>query len=230
MFLMTDERRVTDETGDAGKHQNRRMRATMYRRQIASVVFALLVALAPLQAQRPLDEQRTIENIRTALLRLPYYGVFDFLAFTYERGTVTLSGYAYRASLKNDAVRAVKRVAGVDEVIDKIEQLSVSPHDESIRWATFYQIYYDNSLSRYAPGGGIVGIDHRLQMSRFPGMEPLGMYPIHIIVNRGRTLLAGVVDSEADRILAGVRAREVPGTFRIENALEVPDANKSGAR
>jgi osmotically-inducible protein OsmY len=50
-------------------------------------------------------------------------------------------------------------------------------------------------------------------------MKPLGVYPIHIIVKNGRTTLLGVVDSAADRQIAGVRAREVTGVFEVENRL-----------
>ena len=53
-------------------------------------------------AQTPAD-RTTIDDIRSNLLRLPYYGVFDFLAFSYEKGTVTLSGYSYQPLLKSDA-------------------------------------------------------------------------------------------------------------------------------
>lgn len=155
------------------------------------------------------------------MFRLPYYGVFDFLAFRYDKGTVTLSGYAYRSQLKKDAVNAVKRLRGVDEVIDQIEEISIGPLDDEIRWATFYKIYNDNSLSRYAPGGPLYGVDRRFRMIRFPAMQPIGMYPIHIVVNRGRILLVGAVDSEADKNLAGLRARGIPHAFGVENALEV---------
>jgi hypothetical protein len=173
-------------------------------------------------AQPSRDDERTVENIRRALVRLPYYGVFDFLAFKYEKGTVTLSGFAYRGSLKSDAVNAVKRVPRVDEVVDQIEELPVSQHDDRIRWATFYRIYADDFLSRYAPGGGLpLRFDRRFVMPRYPGQQPFGMYPIHIIVNRGRTLLLGEVDAESDKTVAGFRAREVPGTFGVENELLV---------
>jgi hypothetical protein len=33
--------------------------------------------------------------------------------------------------------------------------------------------------------------------------------------------LLGVVDTENDKTLAGIRAREVPGSFDVENALVV---------
>ena len=78
-------------------------------------------------------------------------------------------------------------------------------------------------LSRYAPGGGLSRFDLRYY-SRYPGTQPYGDYPIQIIVKGGRTTLLGVVDSEFDKRIAGVRAREVFGTFGVENELVVLDA------
>jgi hypothetical protein len=153
--------------------------------------------------------------------RLPYYGVFDFLAFGVDRGTVTLQGYAYQGNLKSAATRAVKRVSGVDDVSNSIAVLPASQNDDRIRYATFYRIYTDDFLSRYAPGGAIGVRYDAQQFARFPGMQPYGTYPIHIIVKRGRTTLLGVVDNESDKTLAGVRAREVDGVFAVENELVV---------
>ena len=201
---------------------------------VVGIVFALSGAQTPLRG----DEKSSVEEIRKELLQLPYYGVFDFLAFSYDKGTVTLMGYAYHPTLKQDAVRAAKRASGVDEVIDKIEELPVSPNDDEIRWKTYYAIYRDPFLSRYAPGGGMLwghrhtfgpGF-HAMDMTRFPGMEPLGDYPIHIIVKGGKTTLLGVVDSDADKTVAGMRAREVPGAFGVENELVVENQSKSSAR
>jgi hypothetical protein len=190
-------------------------------RVLTMLVLSLTVSTLAL-AQPSRDDERTIESIRRALVRLPYYGVFDFLTFQYEKGTVTLSGFAYRGSLKSDAVNAVKRVSRVDEVVDRIEQLPASQNDDRIRWATFYRIYADDFLSRYAPGGGLpFRFDRRFTMPRYPGQEPFGMYPIHIIVKGGRTVLLGEVDSETDKTVAGFRAREIPGTFGVENELLV---------
>jgi hypothetical protein len=78
--------------------------------------------------------------------------VFDFLAFTYDKGTVTLMGYAYHGTLKHDATRAAKSALGLDQVIDKIEELPASQIDDELRWTTYYAIYRDPFLSRYAPG------------------------------------------------------------------------------
>ena len=195
----------------------------MFRRIVATLIVGF--ASVSLMASGPgvTDDRQTTEAIHKALARLPYYGVFDFLAFRYDQGTVTLSGYAYALGLKDDAARAVKRVPGVDEVVNQIEPLSVSPNDDRIRWGTFYRIYNDGFLSRYAPGGGaLTRFDRRFFLSRYPGMQPFGYYPIHIIVRNGRTLLVGSVDFESDKIAAGFRAREVPGAFGVENELVVP--------
>jgi BON domain-containing protein len=182
--------------------------------------------------------QQVVEGIRKELMKLPYYGVFDYIAFSYDRGTVTLMGYAYQPILKKDAERAVKRVPGVDQVIDKIEELPVSQNDDELRWKTYYAIYGDPFLSRYAPGGGVLwghrhpfgrGF-HAMGPAEFPGMEPAGDYPIHIIVKNGKIKLLGVVDSESDKTLAGLRAREVPGSFGVENLLVVENQNRSTSR
>jgi hyperosmotically inducible protein len=198
----------------------------MQKKTITAFVLALMIS-APSIGQATGDSA-TIKDIQDKLLRLPYYGVFDFLAFSYDKGTVTLSGYAYHPTLKADAVRAVKQVARVDQVVDKIEELPVSPNDDELRWKTYYAIYSDPFLSRYAPGGGMLwGHRHVVPRRLFrssalpPGMEPVGNYPIEIIVKNGHITLMGVVDNESDKTMAGMKARGVPGSFGVENELAV---------
>jgi hyperosmotically inducible protein len=197
--------------------------------RVAAAVMGLAFVLTGAQPPLGADEKSSVEEIRRELLQLPYYGVFDFLAFSYDKGTVTLMGYAYHSTLKDDAARAARRASGVEQVVDKIEELSVSGFDDELRWRTYYAIYRDPFLSRYAPGGGLLwghrhpfsGDFHAMSLRRFPGMEPLGDYPLHIIVNKGKVTLLGVVDSESDKTVAGMRAREVPGSFGVENELVV---------
>jgi len=64
-------------------------------------------------------------------------------------------------------------------------------------------------------------VARRRDEQHFPGMQPVGIYPIHIIVKNGRTMLLGIVDSAADRQIAEGRAREVTGVFGVENSLTV---------
>jgi hyperosmotically inducible protein len=196
------------------------------------VLLALVAGFCSVHAMaQEVAGKSPIEQIRKELLRLPYYGVFDYLAFAYDKGTVTLVGYAYHPSLKNDAERAVKRAPGVDRVINNIEVLPLSQMDDELRWKIFYNIYGDPFLSRYAPGGDVLwGHRHPLLRSfygfaggPFPGMEPAGDYPIHIVVKNGRVLLLGVVDNEADKRMAEIRAREVGGSFEVQNQLLVDD-------
>lgn len=209
----------------------------MFTRLTIVLTFMLVVlgppgGLAPPEAaagqQSAVADDQRITAIREALLRLPYYGVFDFLTFTYDKGTVTLGGYAYHGSLRRDAERAVKRVGGVDTVTVNITQLPASLNDDDIRWRVFYAIYTNAFLSKYAPGGGLLwGHRHPFRsrmigpFGAFPGMQPVGNFPIHIIVESGRVRLVGMVDNEADKTVAGLAARGVSGTFGVENELVV---------
>jgi osmotically-inducible protein OsmY len=183
-------------------------------------IVALAVSTASAQSESAATRQAT-ERVRNALERLTSYGVFDSLAFEMDQNSVTLSGYAYTGSLKSDASKAVGDLAGIEEVGNRIETLPASQSDDRIRWATFYRIYTDPFLSRYAPGGAIGARDEVIRNRRFPGLQPLGSYPIHIVVKGGRTTLVGVVDNDSDKMLAEVRAREMFGVFEVKNELEV---------
>jgi hypothetical protein len=188
---------------------------------------ALIITLGFVASASPLAQsfprRQTTVLIQEELERLPTYGVFDFLSFGVDRGTVTLTGYSHSGSLKSHAAKAVKRISGVDDVANKIEQLPASTFDDQIRWATFYRIYGDDSLSRYAPGGFPAVYDAVYMSRRFPGLQPYGVYPIHIIVKGGRTTLYGTVDTEMDKRLAELRAREVGGVFSVDNQLVVDE-------
>ncbi len=140
------------------------------------------------------------ERVRKELVMLPWYGVFDNLAFQVEGDQVTLSGQVARPTLKSDAENVVKRLAGVRTVVNQIDVLPLSPFDNRIRWAAVRAIYGFPSLNRYA----------------------LGAHPsIHIIVKNGEVTLEGVVDREADRNLAGLLANGVFGAFSVTNNLRV---------
>jgi hyperosmotically inducible protein len=149
----------------------------------------------------PADEARIMREVRHQLLTLPYYGVFDDLAFQIDGATVTLLGATPQPVLKSDAVNAVKHVEGVERVIDKIELLPVSPMDDRIRIAEFRAIYGDSALStRYA---------YR------------SVPPIHIIVKNGHVTLEGVVANQMDKDIVNVRANSVSGVFSVTNNLQV---------
>ena len=214
-------------------HKTPRLAAQALRLMLAAVLALLFgAAFAPAADAAPqavsTADARRIEDIRDALLRLPYYGVFDFLTFTYEKGTVVLGGFAFQGTLPGDAERAVKRVPGVDTVKVEIARAPASTFDDDIRWRVFYAIYTNAFLAKYAPGAGMIwGHRHPAgpglygPLPAFPGMQPVGNYPIHIIVSGGRVRLVGMVDNEADKTAAGMAARGVGGTFAVENDLIV---------
>jgi hyperosmotically inducible periplasmic protein len=198
---------------------NRSIRAL--RRVVVGLALLGPLTGAPHASAQSVTLEETERSVRRMLERLPYYGVFDFIVFRVDRGTVYLAGYSFQGNLKADAEMATKRASGVTEVANKIEVLPASQNDDRIRWATFYRIYTDDFLSRYAPGGEFGVLQELRDERRFPGMQPVGRYPIHIVVKNGRTMLLGVVDNAADRQIADVRAREVSGVFEVENGLVV---------
>jgi len=202
------------------------MRFTVARRLTRGLLIGVsltgVVLMTAGTAAETVTSQETTRSVRRALERLPYYGVFDHLTFGVERGVVTLNGYAYNGSLRSAAEMAAKRTSGVDEVANRLEVLPSSQEDDRIRWATFYRIYTDAFLSRYASGGDMAARREIYEARRWGGLyQPLGLYSIHIVVRHGQTTLYGVVDSDADKQIAEVRAREVFGVFGVDNEIVV---------
>jgi len=174
-------------------------------RSALSVALLGVVCLTLAHAQRdaqPSDRslQRITKEVRHELIMLPYLDVFDNLAFKVDGNNVTLLGSVTRPTLKSDAERVVKGIEGVEKVDNQIEVLPPSPMDDQLRLRLYRAIYGYPSLERYA--------------------MPVNK-PIRIIVKGGHVSLEGVVDSEADKNTAGIRANGVPGIFSVENNLQV---------
>ena len=117
----------------------------------------------------------------------------------YGRGKSWPAGSGYLVPC-SDAERRLKNVEGIDQIINDIEVLPVSPNDDRIRLAVARNIYRSDALDRYG---------FQTQPS------------IRIIVKQGRVTLEGVVDSEADKAVAAIKAREVSGVFEVKNNLSV---------
>jgi hyperosmotically inducible protein len=143
-------------------------------------------------------------RVRHELVMIPYYSVFDDLSYSVDSasGVVTLAGDVTRPVVKSDAEGRVKHLAGVTQVIDNIRVLPPSSFDNRIRQQEYRSIFAFAGLYRYA----------------------LGTQPsIHIIVDNGHVTLIGVVDREADKDLANIRANLVPGVFSVTNNLRVAE-------
>src|ERR1700675_4710860 len=96
----------------------------------------LLLSLAAFSTAQP-NQDKIVKEVRHELVMLPYYGVFDNLAFRVDGAKVTLFGQVTRPTLKDDAGRVVKKIEGVDKVVNNIEVLPVSSNDERIRMAVY---------------------------------------------------------------------------------------------
>ena len=154
--------------------------------------------------QKSID--RIYREVRHELVMLPFYGVFDNLAYKVDPdGTVTLIGQVSRPTLKSDAENVVKRIEGVEKVVNNLEVLPTSPNDDRIRRAAYRAIYGNSVLSQY-------------QMRAVP--------PIHIIVNGGKITLEGVVARQMDKQIAGMQANGVHGAFSVTNNLQVEEHEK----
>lgn len=169
---------------------------------LAGVLFAVpAMVQASTAFPKPLTEQ-----VRHELRMLPYYTIFDNLTFQVDGPTVTLMGQVTDPVLKSDAGHVVAHIPGVEQVVNQIDVLPLSPMDNQLRWATYRAIYAFGPLQRYA----------------------LGALPsIHIIVDNGHVTLEGVVANAGDRDMANLRANGVPGVFSVRNNLKVESQAKS---
>src|SRR5438045_7468747 len=118
---------------------------------LAMTLGAALVAPNTTQAQA-LDQAQLGRRVRHELVTLPYYGVFDNLAYSINGNTVTLYGQVVRPTTRSDAERRVKRLSGVTRVVNNIQVLPLSNFDDRIRAATYRSIASTGGLYRYLQG------------------------------------------------------------------------------
>src|SRR5579862_4791968 len=168
-------------------------RPAMTSTRFAFVLIMLSMVSLPALPQNdasPKAEERISKEVRHELVMLPFLTVFDNLAYKVDGYNVTLLGQVVNPVLKSDAEKAVKNIEGVESVDNQIEVLPVSPNDDRLRRSLYRAIYGYPALQRYA----------------LPVIEP-----IRIIVKNGHVTLEGVVDSEGDKNIAGIRANGVSG-------------------
>ena len=197
---------------------------------IASILGLFLLAPSVLpqeEAATPDAKQQAMlklaQEVRKQIVTQPQYGVFDSLHFAIEGSTVILRGKVSRPTLKSSVENAVRRIEGVNNVKNEIEVLPVSPNDDRLRAAVYASIYGYPALQRYTSNrGGPRGIPSIAHIAGgITNDPPSGYHAIHIIVENGNVTLTGVVDSDMDLALAGMRANSVPGVFSVDNDLQV---------
>jgi len=172
-------------------------------RRLPLLLLTVMATLWLPAQQHPVSErsvQRIQKEVLHELTMLPYITVFDNLAFKVEGDKVILLGQVTRPVLKSNAEKAVKSVEGVEAVDNQIEVLPTSINDDRLRRQLFRAIYGFGPLEKYDMGV---------------------IKPIRIIVKNGRVTLEGIVDSQADKDSAGIRANGVSGVFSVTNNLRV---------
>ncbi len=144
---------------------------------------------------------RSIEDqVRKKILRLPRYEVFDAIAYTVNGDTVTLTGKVRNGINRSDAEHSVKRIPGVNRVINNIEILRGGSFDDSIRVRLYQTLSASGGLSRY-------------------------LWPtnpsVRLIVDGGHVTLVGHVSNRGDYNTMNVLAHGVSSVFSVTNNLVI---------
>jgi len=155
----------------------------------------------PVQSTDPV-ETKIAGQVRHELLKLPYYGMFDDIEYSVQGRTVILNGAvtSLHSQTRQDAQNTVKKIEGVDKVVNNIQVLSPNPLDDQARARVFHALSRTGGLSRY-----------------FWPASP----DIRIIVANQRVTLKGYVSNEGDKNLANIAANEVRDVFQVTNELQV---------
>ena len=136
------------------------------------------------------------------------YTMWDNIAVRVREGDVELTGQVSQPFKKADLGRLAQRVPGVRSVTNRLEVLPTSFFDDRLRLQIARAIYRDPVLSRYA-------------IQAVP--------PIHIIVDNGHVTLEGVVNTDMEKNVAGIRAGQAGLSLgQVTNNLRVENPGKKG--
>jgi len=160
-------------------------------------VLALLACPALASAQMDIEDRRVFDAISDQVQRYTQLTIFDSVSASVESGRIVLTGWVTMPYKRDDIERRVRRVGGVTAVENAIGVLPVSQFDDELRFRIARAIYSNSSFWHYASM-----------------VNP----PIHIVVNRGRVTLEGVVNSNVERMLARSLATGF-GAFEVTNML-----------
>jgi hyperosmotically inducible protein len=147
------------------------------------------------------------EKVRHELAMMPYVTEYDFISFTMADTTVILTGWTVRETNRDTAYNLVKRVQGVESVVNNIEVLPLGQMDMQIRAGVRANL--QRFLSRYFWGSGAA---------------------IRIVVKSGEVILLGTVSSKSDSDVAYIQANQVRGVFKVFNLLKVESADGKSAK
>lgn len=169
----------------------------MLARLMTAAVVALLMFSAPASAADS-ENLQLFRDVQRQVLRYPHFTIFDSVRANVNDGHVTLVGKVTMPYKKTDIERRVRKLGSVERLVNRIEVLPVSQFDDDLRFRIARAIYSNPNFRPFATM-----------------VNP----PIHIIVERGRVTLEGVVNSQVDRMLARSIASNFLA-FDVKNALK----------
>lgn len=164
--------------------------------QIAAVALLLTAGNAFAQVNDSKDFQ-VFQDVARQVNRYVNFTVFDSVSASVDNGVVTLTGKVTMPYKIDDLSRRVARVSGVTSVVNQVEVLPASRLDDELRLRVARAIYGNPTFWHYAS---------------------MANPPIHIVVERGRVTLEGVVNSDVERMLARSLAIGL-GEFSVDSRL-----------
>jgi hyperosmotically inducible protein len=170
-------------------------------KQAGTVVVALVMLVGSTASAQERKDLQIFRDISDQVNRYTQFTIFDDVEASVTQGHVELSGWVTMPFKKDDLERRVRRVDGVNAVNNKIQVLPVSQFDDELRFRIARAIYGNSAFWNYAA---------------------MANPPIHIVVNRGRVTLTGVVNSNVERMLARSLATGF-GSFEVKNALKTDE-------
>jgi hyperosmotically inducible protein len=165
---------------------------------LVGVLAALLMAPSGAFAQQDRRDVRIADEVGKVLNRYTRLTIFDDINASVENGAVAITGKVTMPYKKDDLEKRIAAIDGVRSVRNDIGVLPVSQYDDQLRYRIARAIYGNASFWNYAV---------------------MANPPIHIIVEGGRVTLAGVVNSNVERMLARSLATG-NGEMSVTNALK----------
>jgi hyperosmotically inducible protein len=160
------------------------------------------------QANLPAGDDAVAKSVRHEVVMYPRYSIWDDISFRVSNGQVELLGAVTQPYKKTDIERLVKQVPGVTSVVDEVKVLPLSQFDDRLRVQIARSIYADPVFFQY---------------------RNMALPPIHIVVDNGHVTLTGVVNTDMEKQVAGMRANSSMSFGNVVNNLQVehPSPKKS---
>ena len=182
------------------------MKSKLLRNLLLSVALYAGLAAAKAPVVTSYTDPDLASKITHEIRMYSRYSIWDNIDIRVTNGNVDLTGQVSQPYKKSDLQKIVGGIPGVKSVTNDLQVLPLSNMDDRLRVQIARAIYRDSVLSRY-------------------GMQPVP--PIHIIVDDGHVTLEGVVSTEMEKNIAGMRASGAGLSFGpVVNNLRVETPSK----